>query len=444
MTGDPGSRRRPGGARDRCPGTRRRRGPLRDRRPDRRPDRRGRACRRSGRLVPGRRVRRGRRAPLQVEVGGEPYVAFRPSPDAAVSVLPARCPHRLVRLDHGSLVGAGCAARTTAGSSARRRLRADPVGGPDAAVPPRAHLAAPWGVREEDGQVWVAPVEPGSGDTGTGDVRATTEGSATWTRRCGHAWHPSPSGPGWTAAWTRPALQDGPDGEWSRAARRPAARPAVDPDPGRRGPGGRRPGPTAARPRPGCGRPTGWSGWRRRPRGTSCSRRRTTPTRGSPGLAGAGPDDVLRRGAGGQLPGRRALPVRARRHLRRGRGAVRAAVRGDRGRRRLQLVQEQWFDNPEDPGVAAGLRPVRQRRRATYRYAPPFQLLAAAGGAGRRRGRRRSCSSCSPEDAGSTRIYTKMLLHDIGGVALPWPEVVAPRWPSRSRCWARTWCCSGR
>jgi phenylpropionate dioxygenase-like ring-hydroxylating dioxygenase large terminal subunit len=38
-------------------------------------------------------------------------------------------------------------------------------------------------------------------------------------------------------------------------------------------------------------------------------------------------------------------------------------------------VQEQWFDNPEDPGVLAGLRPVRQRRRATYVHRAPFQLL---------------------------------------------------------------------
>ncbi|MGB9377383.1 MAG: Rieske 2Fe-2S domain-containing protein, partial [Mycobacteriales bacterium] len=30
----------------------------------------------------------------------------------------------------------------------------------------------------------------------------------------------------------------------------------------------------------------------------------------------------------------------------------------------FRSVQEQWFANPEDPGVLAGLRPVRQRRRA--------------------------------------------------------------------------------
>ena len=40
----------------------------------------------------------------------------------------------------------------------------------------------------------------------------------------------------------------------------------------------------------------------------------------------------------------------------------------------LTSVQEQWFDNPGDPGVAAGVRPVRQRRRATYTYRWPFQL----------------------------------------------------------------------
>jgi len=41
----------------------------------------------------------------------------------------------------------------------------------------------------------------------------------------------------------------------------------------------------------------------------------------------------------------------------------------------FRSVQEQWFANPEDPGVAAGIRPLRQRRRATYVYRLPFQLL---------------------------------------------------------------------
>ena len=86
-------------------------------------------------------------------------------------------------------------------------------------------------------------------------------------------------------------------------------------------------------------------------------------------------------------------------------------------------VQEQWFDNPEDPGVASGLRPVRQRRRATYVYRAPFQLLLRleeldAGAV------KTILFFAQPETLTSTRIYTKMLLYGIGGVARPGPDVV--------------------
>jgi phenylpropionate dioxygenase-like ring-hydroxylating dioxygenase large terminal subunit len=87
-------------------------------------------------------------------------------------------------------------------------------------------------------------------------------------------------------------------------------------------------------------------------------------------------------------------------------------------------VQDQWFDNPQDPGVAAGERPLRQRRRATYVYRAPFQLLLRleeldAGAV------KTILFFAQPETLTSTRIYTKMLLHGIGGVADPGPEVVA-------------------
>jgi phenylpropionate dioxygenase-like ring-hydroxylating dioxygenase large terminal subunit len=87
-------------------------------------------------------------------------------------------------------------------------------------------------------------------------------------------------------------------------------------------------------------------------------------------------------------------------------------------------VQEQWFDNPEDPGVAAGIRPVRQRRRATYVYRAPFQMLLRleeldAGSV------KTILFFAQPETPTSTRLYTKLLLHGIGGVADPPPDVVA-------------------
>jgi phenylpropionate dioxygenase-like ring-hydroxylating dioxygenase large terminal subunit len=87
-------------------------------------------------------------------------------------------------------------------------------------------------------------------------------------------------------------------------------------------------------------------------------------------------------------------------------------------------VQEQWFDNPADPGVAAGARPVRQRRRATYVYRAPFQLMLRleeldAGSV------KTILFFAQPESLTSTRVYTKLLLHGIGGVADPSPSVVA-------------------
>jgi len=87
-------------------------------------------------------------------------------------------------------------------------------------------------------------------------------------------------------------------------------------------------------------------------------------------------------------------------------------------------VQEQWFDNPEDPGVLRGERPLRQRRRATYVYRAPFQLMLRleeldAGAV------KTILFFAQPESLTSTRVYTKMLLHGIGGVADPGPEIVA-------------------
>jgi phenylpropionate dioxygenase-like ring-hydroxylating dioxygenase large terminal subunit len=90
----------------------------------------------------------------------------------------------------------------------------------------------------------------------------------------------------------------------------------------------------------------------------------------------------------------------------------------------FRSIQDQDFDNPEDPGVHAGLRPVRQRRRATYVYRAPFQLLLRleeldAGAV------KTILFLATPEDDGSTVIWTKMLLHAIGGVADPDADIVA-------------------
>ncbi|GAA1829108.1 hypothetical protein GCM10009682_55000 [Luedemannella flava] len=90
----------------------------------------------------------------------------------------------------------------------------------------------------------------------------------------------------------------------------------------------------------------------------------------------------------------------------------------------FRSTQTQWFDNPEDPGVAAGLRPLRQRRRATYVYRAPFQLLLRleeldAGAV------KTILFVMRPESLTSTVVYTKMLLRDIGGEPLPGAATVA-------------------
>jgi phenylpropionate dioxygenase-like ring-hydroxylating dioxygenase large terminal subunit len=92
--------------------------------------------------------------------------------------------------------------------------------------------------------------------------------------------------------------------------------------------------------------------------------------------------------------------------------------------REVRSVQVQWFDNPEDPGVVEGVRPVRQRRRATYVYRVPFQLLLRleeldAGAV------KTILFFAQPQTLTSTRVYTKMLLKGIGGVERPGPDVVA-------------------
>lgn len=361
-------------------------------------------------------------APVAVDVAGEAYVAFRPEPGAPAAVLPLRCPHRLVRLDHGTVTGG--------------RLRCPyhgwefgpdgdcavvPSAGPDAAPPPRASLAAPWGVKEVDGTVWVAPVEPGSDAVPPADRRAAVGDTFTnLDPSLQHAWHPVAVRRGLVTG-----LQGGADGEleagpltvrllgreWVLAAG-PDGAVTAEPQDG---------GPPAAGLREAFG--LVW----------------LAPAAPVAGLLDA-PDDADPRFAAGWLVPERSsscagvladnfLDVAHFPFVHAGTfGAaeepyvepfeVRPTADGG-----FTSVQEQWFDNPEDPGVAAGLRPVRQRRRATYRYAPPFQLWLRleeldAGAV------KTILFFLQPEDADSTRIYTKMLLHNIGGVAVPGPQVV--------------------
>ena len=86
-------------------------------------------------------------------------------------------------------------------------------------------------------------------------------------------------------------------------------------------------------------------------------------------------------------------------------------------------VLEQWCDNPVDPEVATGGRPLRQRRRTTYTYRAPFQL----------RLRQEFLDSgatttilylLQPEDLDSTRLYVCVLLSAGPGQPLPGPAAI--------------------
>jgi hypothetical protein len=87
-------------------------------------------------------------------------------------------------------------------------------------------------------------------------------------------------------------------------------------------------------------------------------------------------------------------------------------------------VQEQWCDNPVDPEVALGGRPLRQRRRTTYTYRAPFQL----------RLRQEFLDSgattaivylLQPEDLDSSRLYVCLLLSHGPGQPLPTPATAS-------------------
>jgi phenylpropionate dioxygenase-like ring-hydroxylating dioxygenase large terminal subunit len=353
-------------------------------------------------LVPSASVRD---VPVEAEAGGVRWVAYRPTPGGAAAVVEARCPHRLVRLAHGTLV--------------EGRLRCayhgwefDPDGacavvpsnGTDAAVPSRAHLRTPWGVREHEGTVWVAPGEPG-GAPARPDTRAEDDLLTNLDPGLRPGWHP--------AALLREVPNDGEPravrllGNELRVRRAEGGALLVDPVPAA----------VAERfgllwvaldePRfalidvPEDDDPAFAQGW-------------LEPERsGSPaGVLAENFLDVahfpfVHAGTFGAAEERYVPPL--------------DVERTDGG---LTSVQEQWFDNPGDPGVATGVRPLRQRRRATYSYRWPFQLSLRleeldAGAV------KTILFVLQPEDLDSTRIYTKMLLHGIGGVAVPPPDVVA-------------------
>ncbi len=352
-------------------------------------------------------------APRRVEVAGRAYTAFRPRPDAAVAVVAARCPHRLVRLDHGRVVDGRlrCAYHGWEFDGAGSCMLV-PSAGPQGSVPPRAHLGRPWGVREAEGLVWVAPVDPatvpvdqpGWAPPPEDDERATSQVFTNLDPALEHAWHP--------VALVSEVPADGRQRAVrllgrDATVRRQGGHVAVDP-----------------------------------PMAAVCERFGVVWVAPSPPVVGLfeALDDVDPGFAQGWLVPERSASgaaVLAENFLDVAHfpfvhaGTFGAAEEPyvppfdvEVDEYGLRSVQEQWFDNPEDPGVHRGERPVRQRRRATYVYRAPFQLQLRleeldAGAV------KTILFFLQPEDLYSTRVYTKMLLHGIGGVAVPDADVVA-------------------
>jgi phenylpropionate dioxygenase-like ring-hydroxylating dioxygenase large terminal subunit len=333
--------------------------------------------------------------PRPVEVAGRPYVAVRLGPDQPATVVAAVCPHRLVPLTAATVDGGRL-------RCAYHGWEFDPGGtcvvlpslGEQAHIPPRAHLSAAPASREADGQVWARvddlPPEPAapallrntdpglraawhpvalSAEVGPEPYPAMVVGQAYTLRRDGALTaEPEPAGLAerWGMVWLAPDP--------------PRHQLFVDPD----------------------AEDADYVGAWLPPA-------RTTVNAGfvADNFLDVAHFPFVHTGTFGADADRVVEP---------------AEVELEPGG--FRSVQEQWFDNPEDPGVAAGIRPVRQRRRATYVYRAPFQLLLRleeldAGSV------KTILFLMLPETDTSTRIYTKMLLHNIGGELRPGPETVA-------------------
>ena len=354
--------------------------------------------------------------PVPVGAAGRAYVVVRLRPGAEVTGLSARCPHRLVPLATATVVDGRLQCSYHGWQfNAEGRCVDIPSLGPDGTPPPRADLTVPWAVEERDGWVWLAPER-------TASVRPPRAGSVVPVPEpvpgppapvgpvfgnldpaLEHAWHPVALsselaeggyvqvrllGRNWTVHRNGGALDADPPA-WGVVERHGVVWVAP------------------AEPRdelfdvPEATDPRFTAAW-------------LPPVR-SVGPAGLLADNVLEVAH---------FPF------------VHAATFGAADEREVpaydvttepggfRSVQEQWFDNPEDPGVARGERPLRQRRRATYVYRAPFQLLLRleeldAGAV------KTILFLLQPEDADSTRVYTCMLLHGIGGAPVIPPDVVA-------------------
>jgi phenylpropionate dioxygenase-like ring-hydroxylating dioxygenase large terminal subunit len=352
--------------------------------------------------------------PVPVSAGGRAWVVVRLRPGGEVCGFPARCPHRLVPLAAGA-VSEGrlrCPAHGWR-FDAEGRCVDVPSLGPHGSPPPRADLALPWAVEERHGWVWLAPErtthplprpahgtqpEPAPESSGAqGPVFGNLDPSLE------HAWHPvALSRELRSGGWLQVRLL-GRNWMLRRDGAEVSAEPPAHGVRERLGIIWLAPAEPAdvALEVPEADDRRFVTGW-------------LPPTR-SPGPAGPLADTFLDATHG---PFVHAASI----------GAADSAevapytVTPEPGG--FGSVQEQWCDNPLDPEVATGGRPLRQRRRTTYTYRAPFQLrlrqdFLDSGAA------ITILYLLQPEDLDSTRIYVRLLLSDGPGRPLPTPATVA-------------------
>jgi phenylpropionate dioxygenase-like ring-hydroxylating dioxygenase large terminal subunit len=349
--------------------------------------------------------------PIPVAADGRPYVVVRLRQGGELSAFPARCPHRLAPLTTATVVDGRlqCPAHGWR-FDGEGRCSGIPSLGPDGTPPPRADLRVPWAVEERYGWVWIAPERTTSSPTRptafpppepAGEAHRP-EGAvfANLDPSLEHAWHPvALSRELRTGGWLQVRLL----GRTWTLFREDGAAQADPPAFGVRERLGvlwlapAEPADVALEV-PEAENRSFVSGW--------------LPPLRSPGPAGPLADTFLDATHGPFVHPTTlaAVPEIAPYELIREAGGFRS-------------VQEQEVDNPLDPGVAAGERPLRQRRRTTYVLRAPFQL----------RLRQEFLDTgatttllylLQPEDADSTRIYVRLMLAAGPGQRLPAPATV--------------------
>jgi phenylpropionate dioxygenase-like ring-hydroxylating dioxygenase large terminal subunit len=353
--------------------------------------------------------------PVPVGADGRAFVVVRLQPGGEVSAFPARCPHRLVPLATATVTGGRlqCPAHGWR-FDGEGRCADIPSLGPEGTPPPRADLATPWAVEERHGWVWVAPDR-------TPVPSPPRPAAAPVPERVPEP--VAPPGPVFgnldpslEPAWHPVALsRELRPGGWLQVRllgrnwmlRREGQEVAADPPA------------YGVRERLGViwlapAEPADVA--LEVPEATD--RRfvsRWLPPLRSPGPAGPIADTFLDATHGAFVHPATIGPAD---------GAEVAPPDVQREPGGFTSVQEQWCDNPVDPEVALGGRPLRQRRRTTYTFRAPFQL----------RLRQEFLDSgatttivylLQPEDLDSSRLYVCLLLSDGPGQPLPTPATAA-------------------